>query len=145
MQIKRFNELDINELYAIINLREKVFVVEQTCYYLDADYKDQESWHLMLHEGDELAGYLRILPPGVSHEYCSIGRVVVDENHRRKDYGKKIMKEAISFLHEKFPGQTIKISAQLYLNEFYKSLGFKNIGEVYLEDNIDHIAMILES
>jgi ElaA protein len=139
--IKTFEQLNTRELYQLIQLREKVFIVEQECYYLDADGKDDDSWHLMLHQDDELIAYLRILPPGISYQTPSIGRVVVDEKHRKKGYGIDIMKIAMDFLDEKYD-MDITISAQMYLNKFYSNLGFENVGEEYLEDGIPHIKMI---
>ncbi len=144
MVIKSFEELDTTELYKIINLREKVFVVEQECFYLDADNHDQKSWHLLYYSQNTLAAYLRILPPNTTYKLPSIGRVVVDKKHRSKKLGRLIMTEAITFLKKEYKNTSIKIGAQTYLNSFYKSLGFKNIGEEYLEDGIPHTHMILE-
>jgi len=144
MIIKLFDELTTTELYKIIHLREKVFVVEQECFYLDADNNDQQSWHLMFLSENVLAGYLRILPPHTTYNQPSIGRVVVDKEFRGKGLAKKIMLEAIAFLKKRYPDMTIKIGAQTYLNSFYKSLGFNNQGEEYIEDGIPHIHMILK-
>jgi len=144
MLIKRFDKLSVKELYAIINLREKVFVVEQECYYLDADNNDQKAWHLMVFSEDVLTAYLRILPPNTTYKYPSIGRVVVDINYREQKLGRKIMLEAIEFLKMNFPDQPIKIGAQVYLNDFYKSLGFCNVSDEYVEDGILHIDMLYE-
>lgn len=144
MIIKSFNELNITELYQIIHLREKVFVVEQECFYLDADNHDQQSWHLLYYSDNILAAYLRILPPNATYTLPSIGRVVVDERYRGKKLGRVIMTEAIAFLKKEYINTHIKIGAQTYLNSFYKSLGFKNNGDDYLEDGIPHIHMILE-
>ena len=71
-----FDELTAKDLYAAMRLRGEVFVVEQNCPYLDADNLDLASWHLFGWEGDHLAAYCRILPPGVAFEQASIGRVV---------------------------------------------------------------------
>jgi ElaA protein len=139
--IKTFEQLSKTELYQIIHLREKVFIVEQECFYLDADGNDFDSWHLLLKEDDELISYLRILPPGISYDTPSIGRVAVDKKHRKKGYGLDIMKIAIEFLDQKY-NMGITISAQTYLNKFYSDLGFKNVGDEYLEDNIPHIKMV---
>lgn len=144
MLIKAFDELNTTELYQLINLREKVFVVEQKCYYLDADNNDQKSWHLLHYFNGTLVAYLRILPPNTTYIYPSIGRVVVEENFRNKDLGKAIMIEAIKFLNEKYINTPIKIGAQTYLNSFYKSLGFTDEGVEYLEDGIPHIHMMLQ-
>ena len=143
MVIKLFSELSTTELYQIIHLREKVFIVEQKCYYLDADNNDQQSWHLLYYSNNNLVAYLRILPPNTTYFQPSIGRVVVDEKYRRNKLAEKIMIEAITFLNKKYVNAQIKIGAQTYLNSFYKSLGFNNIGDEYLEDNIPHIDMVL--
>ena len=44
-KLKSFEELTTVELYAILQLRNEVFVVEQNCAYQDADGKDQASFH----------------------------------------------------------------------------------------------------
>ena len=141
---KTFNELTNLELYELIKLRNEVFVVEQDCVYQDADGKDLQSTHLLGYEGEELASYVRIVPPCISYPgYCSIGRVVVSPNHRRKEYGKAVMRKGIEICQKTFQ-EPIKISAQCYLEKFYTELGFKVISEEYLEDDIPHYAMIYQ-
>ena len=141
-----FYQLNLDELYECMVLRQDVFVVEQDCPYLDADGKDREAWHLMgFDENQQLIAYTRLLPKGISYEnYASIGRVVTAQNARKLGAGKKIMHASIEWCHRLFPNQKIKISAQTYLLKFYKNLGFEPVGEEYLEDNIPHIAMILK-
>lgn len=145
-QICTFQELQLEELYAFMALRQEVFVVEQDCPYLDADGKDQLGWHVMLFdEKGQLGAYTRLLPPGVSYEkYSSIGRVVSSEHVRGKGYGKAVMERSIQAIKELFPEAAIKISAQTYLLKFYNDLGFQEVGEEYLEDDIPHIGMIRE-
>ncbi|CAN5540735.1 GNAT family N-acetyltransferase [soil metagenome] len=138
-----FNELTVDELYAIIILRNEVFVVEQNCIYQDADNKDQISFHLSGWHNDTLVAYCRILPPGVSYEDASIGRVVTSPAYRNTGSGKKLMTTAIEKTLQQFNCSTIVISAQLYLDKFYNALGFVQISEPYLEDNIRHIKMRL--
>ncbi len=137
-----YNELSIDELYAILQLRSEVFVVEQNCIYQDADSKDSTSFHLSGWDGGTLVAYCRILPPGASYKEASIGRVVSSPHYRNKGYGKQLMKEAIIHTLTQFNCKTIKISAQLYLQKFYEQLGFLQISESYLEDNIPHIEML---
>jgi len=141
---KAFEELSLDELYALMVLRQEVFVVEQDCVYLDADGKDQKAWHLLGKEADGfLAAYVRILSKGVSYEkYPSIGRVVTTEKSRKQGVGRALMKQALVETARLFPGETIKISAQVYLIRFYKSFGFEPVGEEYLEDGIPHIGML---
>ena len=142
---KSFSELSNQELYEAIQLRNDVFVVEQDCIYQDADGKDVQSSHLLGYVDNELAAYIRIVPPGISYQdYCSIGRVVVSRNHRMKDYGKAVMKKGIEICKDEFK-ENIKISAQCYLEKFYTDLGFEVVSEQYLEDNIPHYAMIYKA
>jgi ElaA protein len=144
-QIKKFEELTPHELYAVMKLRSEVFVLEQNCIYLDADDKDQASFHLMgSNEKNAVMAYCRIIPPGISYTECSIGRVVTHADVRKEGAGKELMKKAIDECRRLFTGQSIKIGAQLYLHKFYSSLGFVQTSEIYLEDGIEHIEMLLD-
>ena len=140
---KLFHELSLDDLYAILNLRQKVFVLEQDCPYIDADYSDQDAFHLLAYKDNDLIGYLRAFSPGIKYEGSSLGRIVTEINFRGHGIGKEITKEGINFLSKKYPYHEIVISAQYRLKHFYVELGFTARGEVYLEDNIDHIQMYL--
>ena len=142
-QLKKFNELQVDELYAILQLRSIVFVVEQNCPYPDLDDKDQLSWHFMGWQNDQLVAYTRLLPPGLSFEEASIGRVVTAPSIRRNGTGKILMQKSIEQCHQLFGMGPIQIGAQRYLENFYESLGFEISGSPYLEDGIPHIHMIL--
>ena len=141
---KTFDELTTDELYKIIHLRQKVFIVEQNCPYIDADYADQKANHLLVFEGKNLIGYLRAFEPGYKYSESSIGRIIIDLDYRKKGLGERITRAGISYLLEKFPNNNITISAQYRLLSFYNKLGFLERGSVYLEDDIDHIEMCLE-
>lgn len=141
-KIKKFNELNIEEIYKILALRNEIFIVEQECPYLDCDDKDLNSYHLFLRENGEIVSYLRILEKGVSYDEISIGRVAVKKSYRGKGISRKMMLKAIEFIENNLSENTIKIQAQAYLLDFYNSLGFKAVSEEYLEDNIPHIDMI---
>ena len=146
---KAFNSLTPDELYSILQLRNEVFVVEQNCVFQDCDDKDQQSQHFMgwseeLHpeQQNKLIAYTRLMPAGLAYEEISIGRVVTSPSIRSKQIGKELMVRSIEKLHELFGNLPIKIGAQLYLKQFYGSLGFTQCSEVYLEDGIEHIKMI---
>ncbi len=143
-QIKRkfFTELLPQELYAIMQLRNEVFVVEQHCIYQDADNKDPHCHHLMIWDGAKLVAYSRLLPEGLAYEEMSIGRVISSPQYRRTGAGKILLENAINGCYELFGRGPITIGAQLYLKKFYESFGFVKISEVYLEDDIEHIKMI---
>jgi ElaA protein len=138
---KKFDELSVAELYTILRLRAEVFVVEQNCAYLDTDNKDQYCHHLMGWKDDELIAYTRLVPPGVSYEYPSIGRVVTSPTARRGGFGRMLMEKSIEETISLYGKTPIRIGAQLYLKDFYTSLGFITSSEIYLEDGIEHIEM----
>ncbi len=142
---KKFRDLTLEELHDILKLRNAVFVVEQNCPYQDVDDKDLDSYHLFSYMNNSLIAYCRILPPGLSYEEPSVGRVCVDLAHRNKKLGEVLMKQCLSKTRELFQNQDVVISAQNYLLKFYKQLGFKEEGEVYLEDDIPHIQMRLSA
>jgi ElaA protein len=140
--LKKFEELTPFELYAILQLRNEVFVVEQNCVFQDADDKDQFSYHLMGFNHDKLIAYTRLVPAGLAYEQVSIGRVVTSPSVRRSGAGKELMQRSIDAVYKIFGVQPIKIGAQLYLKKFYQSFGFKQVGDIYLEDGIEHIYMV---
>lgn len=143
-QCLSWDELNTKTLYDIIQLREEVFIVEQDCPYLDADGKDKDAHHVLFYEGSELIAYTRLLPKGISYkDYSSIGRVVNKQTARGRGIGKELMIYSIEKCQELFKESKIKISAQVYLLEFYKNMGFQETGDRYLEDGIPHCAMTL--
>ena len=140
--IKTFQELTTDELYAILQLRSAVFVVEQNCVYQDIDDQDQKALHVMGYKQDVLVAYTRLFKPGDYFEYASIGRVLVKAGERHLKYGYAIMEASIIAIEERYNETEIKISAQTYLRRFYNNLGFTQVGEDYLEDGIPHIGML---
>ncbi|NOR28019.1 MAG: GNAT family N-acetyltransferase [Lutibacter sp.] len=139
---KSFSELTTNELYAVLQLRSEVFVVEQNCVYQDIDDKDQKALHVIGIKNNKIVGYTRIFKPGDYFEKASIGRVVVAKNEREFGYGHVIIKHSIKAIKTYFNETIIKISAQTYLKIFYESHEFQQVGEEYLEDGIPHIGML---
>lgn len=140
-KIKRFKELSALELYSMLQLREKVFVVEQNCVYQDIDGKDEKAIHVLGYENEKLVAYSRLFDKGYYFEEASIGRVVVDFEVRSKKYGHDLMKISIETIQNEFQTKKITISAQEYLKKFYESHGFTQTSDMYLEDDIPHIQM----
>ena len=140
---KKFDVLTPNELYTILQLRSEVFVVEQNCAYQDADGKDPYAHHLMCWKDHQLIAYTRILPPEISYVESSIGRVVTSPTVRKSGIGKILMRKSIETARSLYPQAFIKIGAQLYLKQFYESFSFIQTSEIYLEDGIPHIEMLL--
>lgn len=140
--VKKFKELKCEEIYKILQIRNKIFIVEQKCAYQDCDDRDKKSYHVYVEDKGEIVSYLRILPRKVSYNEVSIGRVLVNKNYRGKGIAREMMIKAINFIEKNLGEKEIKIQAQCYLINFYKSLGFKEISNEYLEDNIPHIDML---
>jgi ElaA protein len=141
-QVKKFNELASDEIYKILKLRNEVFIVEQNCAFQDCDDKDQNSYHLFLEDNEDIVAYLRILEKGISYNEISIGRVLIQKEYRKKGIAREMMLRAINFIQDNLNEKSIRISAQSYLVDFYKSLGFKEVSDLYYEDNIPHIEML---
>ncbi len=142
--VKPFSALTTQELYALLQLRTQIFVVEQDCVYQDLDGKDQKALHVIGTKNNKVVAYTRCFKAGIYFDQASIGRVVVAQEFRKDKLGKRIMEASIQAIYKEYGVQPIKLSAQTYLLKFYNALGFKAIGDQYLEDGIPHIAMIKE-
>jgi len=140
--VKKFSDLNTTELYGVLQLRSEIFVVEQDCVYQDLDGKDVKALHVLGMKNEKVVAYTRLFKPGDYFDQASIGRVAVDAKERSFGYGKEIMQASIAAVQANYHTTHIKLSAQTYLLKFYGELGFKPIGETYLEDGIPHIAMI---
>jgi len=139
--LKKFHELTLDELYAILKLRSNVFIVEQNCVYNDLDGKDELAWHLMGTENKNLIAYTRILPSGIVYPEPAIGRVVISPSKRKTGLGREIMKRSIDQCARLFGDTPVTLSAQAYLKKFYESFGFIAHGDEYFDDGILHIEM----
>ena len=140
---KNFIHLSTKELYAILQLRAEVFVVEQDCVYQDIDGKDQKALHILGLKNDKIVAYTRVFKSGDYFDTASIGRVVIAKNQRKFGYGHDLMTASIQAIQIHFRENKITISAQKHLKKFYEFHGFKKVGDEYLEDGIPHIRMIL--
>ncbi|WP_054706314.1 GNAT family N-acetyltransferase [Bacillus sp. JCM 19041] len=141
-KIKSFQQLSPNELYAIIQARIHVFVVEQACMYQDLDGYDQDSFHLFLQDADEIIAYARLLPSSTIYKESSIGRVITNKAYRGKGYGHELMKRGMAFLLEQREEREIRLQAEYYIKDLYKGYGFEEVSDVFLEDGIEHIYMV---
>jgi ElaA protein len=136
---RAFGDLSAIDLYAITALRERVFIVEQKCVYLDADGHDPQCRHVWAETRDHaIHAYLRIVPAGVKYPEVSIGRVIVAQELRGTGLGKTLVQHGIALAG----AVPIKIAAQAYLEKFYKELGFVRTSEIYDEDGIPHVDML---
>lgn len=142
IQVKYFKDLSLEELYAILQLRADVFVIEQDCIYQDIDGKDEQALHILGYHEDQLVAYTRCFAPHIYFEEAAIGRVVVEKSQRKFGFGHAILKASVKAIEDQYKAKKIKLSAQQYLTQFYESHQFNQLGEGYLEDGIPHIAML---
>ena len=140
---KKFKDLTNTELYKILQLRTKIFVVEQNCVYNDLDNLDFEANHIFCCLEKNIIGYLRIID---KKENIVIGIIILEKKFRKKGIGEKLVKKSIRTAKRKIGKKSIMISAQKQWDSFYKKLNFECTGKEYLEDGIPHQEMIyLES
>lgn len=137
-----FDELTTAELYRIMVLRQRVFVVEQRCAYLDADGWDRHADHLWLEDGDAAVACLRTFAPGVKHTEACLGRIVTAPERRGTGLGHALVAEGIARINQEHGAVPIKIGAQKYLERFYRQHGFERASDDYDEDGIPHLDMI---
>ena len=142
LHVKKFEELTVSELYDLLKLRTAVFVVEQTCPYMELDDRDQKALHVWLEDEGEIAAYLRVLDRGVECGHVSIGRVLAVK--RRQGLGSRILKAGIDAAVEFFHADKIYLEAQTYARSLYEKQGFRQISGEFQLDGIPHIRMILD-
>ncbi len=142
--IKKFDELTNIELYTILKERTDVFVVEQECPYPEVDGKDLHAVHLFKEDKGVIAAYLRILPAGVSYQEASLGRVLVRREFRGQGLARELVQRGLDIIRSEWKETVVKIQAQEHLSEFYGSFGFEAVSEMYLEDGIPHVDMMLQ-
>jgi ElaA protein len=138
----RFADLGVDNLYDALQLRCRVFVLEQGPY-LDPDGVDRQSWHLLGRNVEGvLMSYLRIVDAGVKYEEPSIGRVITAPEVRGSGSGRALMTEGLAGCQSHWPGRNVRIGAQARLERFYNGFGFERVGEDYIEDTIPHVEML---
>ena len=142
--ISPFRSLSVDLLYRILQARQEVFIIEQACIFPEIDGKDLGAVHVVAEQRGAVAGYCRILGPGITFKEASIGRVITTKQFRGTGVGRELMRRAVAETTRLYPDAGIRISAQRYLEKFYSSYGFMTVSDVYLEDGIQHVEMYRE-
>ena len=140
----RFDQLDVERLYALLRLRFEVFVLEQSCLYRELDGLDQEALHLLASApaGGKLLGYLRVLPPKAGEPEARIGRVVVERQARKRGVSRELLRRALAEIETRFGAVPVSLGAQSHLEAFYEGFGFQAVAEEYLDEGgVPHIDM----
>ncbi|MBR1466314.1 MAG: GNAT family N-acetyltransferase [Bacteroidaceae bacterium] len=141
LHIKHYNDLTVDELHDILQLRAEIFVVEQNCPYQDIDGADRHAWHLWLADDNGMQAYVRVLPAGAKLKDASIGRVV--SRIRHQGLASLLIAEGIKLAKQKLQPDCISLEAQVYARSLYEKAGFRQASEPFLEDGIPHILMTL--
>lgn len=139
LHIKKFEELNIHELYEILRVRAEVFVVEQTCVYQDLDGIDKESLHAFYEEDGEICAYVRIFEKKDESHVAQLGRLLT--TRRGEGLGWKILQAGLMAAMNDLGYKNIYIEAQCYAVPFYEKAGFTVTSEEFLEDGIPHVEM----
>lgn len=139
---RRFDEFSTDALYAVLQFRQAIFVVEQRCAYPDLDGRDRNAEHLLLWVDGALAGYLRLIPEADAAR-VAIGRVSVGSRWRRQGLARHLMTEALSRCHSRYPDHAVTLAAQTYLIPFYQGFGFRPTSPPYDDYGVPHIDMRL--
>lgn len=139
-----FSDLSVADLYAVLKLRQDIFILEQQSLYADIDGKDDRALHCLVHgSGGVLLGAIRLFVDAAGKR-ARIGRVVIAEQARGTGLGRRLMQEGIDRAEALAPGCGIDVSAQAHLEAFYSSLGFRAVSKTYIEDGIPHVDMARE-
>lgn len=140
-----FDDLPPRLLYGVMALRQRVFVVEQTCAYADLDGRDADARHLVAVTGDDLhpAACLRLFGPDKTDRApaARLGRIVVSPDHRKTGLGPALIREGLAEAARLYAPASVVISAQAALAGYYAGFGFVAEGTVYDEDGIPHVKM----
>ncbi|MSQ84796.1 MAG: GNAT family N-acetyltransferase [Myxococcales bacterium] len=133
---KRFDDLELRELYAVLQLRDEVFVVGQKITAEpEIDGLDPQCVHILGRDGSgRLVATSRLFMDG---DPVVVGRVAVANSMQRRGVGTKLM----HYVHEVLGQRPAKLSAQAHLETWYVVLGWQPHGTVYFEANIPHLAM----
>lgn len=145
-EVKEFDELHVRQLYAVLELRQQIFVLEQTCLFPDIDAADQQALHLLAFSGEELVAYTRMGDVGSSYkDALTIGRVMVRHDYRGRGLSYPLMRKSIDAVRQRYGPLPITIGAQAHLQALYRRLGFQAVSDEYDEDGIPHIDMSLKA
>jgi ElaA protein len=137
ISVSSFSELDNATLYALLQLRVDVFVVEQRCAYPELDGRDieQDTRHFWSDDGTGPDAYLRVLDDGQDYR---IGRVCTRSDARGSGRAADLMRAALSAAE---PDRGHVLDAQSHLSTWYEGFGFVVDGAEFIEDGIPHVPM----
>jgi ElaA protein len=133
---RAFAYLSASELYAILQLRASVFVVEQECAYLDPDGRDVEptTRHIWFEDDAEMVAVARVLDDGDKRR---IGRIATRADQRGNGLAGRLVEHFLATATGPW-----RLEAQAHLADWYAGFGFVVDGPEYIEDDIPHVPML---
>ena len=121
-------------------IRKTVFMDEQG-FFDEFDDIDPVALHAVVYDGDKPIGCGRVfLENGNAH----LGRIAVLLEYRKMGIGRILMQALEQGARENLEFSHFELSAQKRAIGFYKSVGYEEIGEFYLDEGYPHITMIKE-
>lgn len=141
--LQSFKSLSTDQLYALLRLRQQVFVLEQKSLYEDLDELDQRAMHLQVvcESTMGLAAYARLRVDSEDTRELKIERVVVASEYRGQGLGAEIMTYIMNYVSRQGQWAAVKLSAQTSVLGFYQRWGFSAFGPVYDDGGIEHMDM----
>ena len=136
-----FDELTLSRLYDILQLRQRVFIIEQQSIYDDIDCEDANAYHLCVERDNQILGYTRVR---VIHEkhLIKIERVVLAKEARGQGIGAQMMEKALLLCEQTASDYRILLSSQHTMVAFYQRYGFVAQGDAYDDGGILHVDMV---
>ena len=130
------------DMMHVLDIRTKVFIQEQNCpYEIEVVEKEEkESHHYLIYNKEDIVGTIRYRQTG-EREF-KIERFAILKEYRGHEYGKQSFQYLVNKLIEENTPCTIYFHAQYQLVDYYKSLGFIEEGETFIEADIKHIKML---
>ena len=122
---------------AAFTVRKAVFTDEQG-FFDELDSIDDTAWHAVAYVDDKIIGCGRIFQEG--KESYHAGRIAVLSEYRGMGVGTKIMAELENTARSKGAADIV-LSAQRRAVDFYLKLGYKSVGDEYLEEGYPHRIM----
>lgn len=119
------------------SLRWKVFVEEQH-FHDEADDYDMIAHHLVIYDGDVPIGTGRAIYMGDG--VIKLGRICILKEYRGKGIGRLVMEALEEHGKEKNCNRLV-LGAQLRVKDFYSSVGYTAVGEIYMDEHCEHIDM----
>lgn len=127
-----------DEMEAALELRHDVFCVEQGVPEREElDGRDHEGIHLVAVAEGQLLGTCRVLMVGTT---AQLSRLAVRASARRRGIARALL-EAADLETLAAGGRRLVLHAQTYAQALYEQAGYRPRGRVFVEADIEHVAM----